>query len=115
MLASVNTGRDKNAQEAPYAWISYGPLLFALPLPDTHDPNTPDPAATWNYALDVQGEQFATEASVERRAMPTTWDWPLQSPVKLIVNAVRCDWTPRPRARCRPSLLRTSRRANALR
>ena len=40
-------GRDNNAQGAPYASVSYGPLLFALPIPDTQGPNTPDPAAKW--------------------------------------------------------------------
>ena len=51
MPPRVENGRDKNAQDAPYASVSYGPLLFALPIPDTADPNTPDPAAKWNYAL----------------------------------------------------------------
>ena len=55
--------RDRRAatttpQGAPYASVSYGPLLFALPIPDTQGPNTPDPAAKWNYALDVQGEKL---------------------------------------------------------
>lgn len=115
MKASVKTGRDnsqygpydgahkptlvtipgKNSiQGAPYATVSYGPLLFALPIPDTKDANTPDPAAKWNYALDAQGKISGVDISVERQAMPGKWDWPLSSPLKLHVNAVVCDWSP---------------------
>ncbi len=98
MSVSVKTGRDDNAQGAPYASVSYGPLLFALPIPDIQGPNTPDPAARWNYALDVQGEKLAADVSVERQAMPAKWDWPLASPLKLRANAVVCDWTPTPKS-----------------
>jgi hypothetical protein len=28
--------------------------------------------------------------------MPAKWDWPLKAPLKLRVNAARCDWTPTP-------------------
>lgn len=115
MTVSVKTGRDNSpygpyngvhkptlvsipvkgsAQGAPYASVSYGPLLFALPIADTKDANTPDPAARWNYALDVQGEMLGADISVERQTMPDKWDWPLASPLKLHVNAMVCDWTP---------------------
>ncbi|MFZ2641317.1 MAG: beta-L-arabinofuranosidase domain-containing protein [Verrucomicrobiia bacterium] len=94
MSASIQTGRDNNAQGAPYASVSYGPLLFALPIPDTQDANTPDPAAKWKYALDVQKAGI----NVERQAMPAKWNWALKSPLKLRANAVPCDWTPTPQA-----------------
>ncbi len=97
MSVSVQTGRDNNAQGSPYASVSYGPLLFALPIVDTKDANTPDPAAKWNYALDVQGKTLGADVTVERQTMPTKWDWPLASPLKLRVNAVVCDWTPAPK------------------
>ena len=61
MSASVKTGRDHNAQGAPYASVSYGPLLFALPIPDTPDANTPDPSARWQFALDVQKPGLTVE------------------------------------------------------
>jgi hypothetical protein len=96
MSVSVQTGRDSNAQGAPYTSVSYGPLLFALPIADTKDANTPDPAAKWNYALDVQGRELGGDVTVERGAMPAKWDWPLASPLKLQANAVVCDWTPSP-------------------
>jgi DUF1680 family protein len=98
MSVSVKTGRDANAQGAPYASVSYGPLLFALPIADTRGPNTPDPAAKWNYALDVQGEKLGADVSMERQAMPAQWDWPLASPLKLRANAVAIDWHPEPKA-----------------
>ena len=94
MAVSVRTGRDNNAQGVPYASVSYGPLLFALPIPDTQGPNTPDPDAKWGYALDVQDDALGGDMSVEREAMPAQWDWPLASPLKLRANAVACDWTP---------------------
>jgi hypothetical protein len=69
--------------------VSYGPLLFALPIADTPDPNTPDPSARWRYALDLQEPGF----KIERSPMPTRWDWPLGSPLKLRAHAVEVDWT----------------------
>lgn len=92
MSAQVQTGRDQNARGAPWASVSYGPLLFALPIPDTAGPNTPDPAARWNYALDTQ----AAGIGVDRRPMPPRWDWPSHAPLQLRVSAVPCEWTPTP-------------------
>lgn len=83
---------QNSTEGAPYASVCCGPLLFALPIPDTKDENTPDPSARWNYALDVENP----EISVERQAMPGRWNWPLKAPVQLRVNAVACDWTPTP-------------------
>jgi uncharacterized protein len=95
MSVQVVTGTDKNLKPAaPYATVSYGPLLFALPIPDTKNPNTPDPAARWNYALDLAGEKAGAEVTVERGAMPAKWDWPLESPLKLRAGAVSFDWKP---------------------
>jgi hypothetical protein len=98
MSASVTTGRDKNAQGAPYASVSYGPLLFALPIPDTQGSNAPDPAAKWCYALDAQGETLEHGIVVERHAMPAKWDWPLASPLALRAHGVAIDWQPAPQA-----------------
>jgi hypothetical protein len=115
MTASVVAGRDNSpcgpftgehkptmvtipepgsTQGRPYAAVSYGPLLFSLAIPDTPDANTPDPAARWQFALDVQ----KPEISVERQAMPSRWNWPLESPLTLTVNAVPVDWNPAPEA-----------------
>jgi hypothetical protein len=94
MSPSLLTGRDRNAQGAPYAAVSYGPLLFALPIPESADANTPDPAAKWNYALDVQRPSL----TVQRSPMPTRWDWPLDAPLKLKATAVGIAWDPDPKA-----------------
>jgi hypothetical protein len=114
MTATVETGRDaasgppytgehkvtrvtvpdeKSTQGLPYASVSYGPLLFALPIADTTDANTPDPAARWKFALDVQEPGL----TVERGAMPAKWDWPLASPLKLKANACEVAWNPDPK------------------
>jgi DUF1680 family protein len=98
MTPVVATGRDANADGAPYATVSYGPLLFALPIADTAGPNTPDPAARWKYALDVQPGPAQSAIAVERQAMPAKWDWPLGSPLKLRASAVAIDWNPAPKA-----------------
>ena len=111
MRATVQRGRDATGRAAysgahyatpvtiqdetstrgvPYASVSYGPLLFALPIPDTTNANTPDEAARWQFALDVQ----APGLSVERSAMPVRWDWPLNAPLKLRANVVEAAWNP---------------------
>lgn len=100
MSPSVQTGRDRNAHDAPFAFVSYGPLLFALPIADTTDANTPDPAARWQFALNVQDPGLM----VERRAMPERWDWPLNSPLKLRANAVEIAWQPDPKTPRLPML-----------
>jgi hypothetical protein len=77
----------------PYATVSMGPLLFALPIAD-RDANTPVPGARWQYALDAAPLQNGADIHVERRAMPPTWDWPLDAPVTLTVPAQAIDWKP---------------------
>lgn len=88
----VRVPDHRGTQGAPYASVSYGPLLFALPIPDTNDPNTPDPSAQWRYALDARGSDFA----VERGPMPARWDWPQGSPLRLCAKAMAFDWNPVP-------------------
>lgn len=84
----------------PYASVSYGPLLFALPIAETTNINTPDPAARWRFALDVQ----VPGLTVERTAMPEKWNWPLAAPLKLKANAIEIAWNPDPKAPRLPSL-----------
>lgn len=93
--ATLVTIPEKNSKQgAPYASVSYGPLLFALAIPDREGPNTPDPAARWRFALNVQKPNLA----VERDAMPDHWDWPLAAPLRLKVNAAAIDWNPDPKS-----------------
>jgi hypothetical protein len=76
----------------PYASVSLGPLLFALPIADK-DANTPMPGAKWQYALDIAPSQ-AGQLAPQRKPMPTHWDWPLDAPVALAVPARAFDWQP---------------------
>jgi uncharacterized protein len=94
MAPRVSTGRDANAGGAPYGCVSLGPLLFALPIADEKDANTPDPAAKWQFALDEEEGQSGSGITVERSTMPGKWDWPLNSPLKLRASAVSIDWRP---------------------
>jgi uncharacterized protein len=94
MTARVKVGRDNDAQDTPYATVSYGPLLFALGIPDTKDANTPDDTMRWDYALDAPGGTADANLTVERRVMPAHWDWPLESPLKLNALARSFDWKP---------------------
>lgn len=98
MAVHVQTGRDGNAQGAPYASVSYGPLLFALPIRDLGSPNSPDPAAKWRFALDAPGANPEHNIVVQRHAMPARWDWPLSAPISLQVTGVPIDWNPEPKA-----------------
>jgi hypothetical protein len=77
----------------PYASVLMGPLLFSLPMDDL-DPNTPAKDAKWQYALDTDASQHDAGISVERRPMPSHWDWPLNAPVSLKVPARTFDWQP---------------------
>jgi len=128
MTASLRTGRDaalgapydgahratpvtipeeNSTRGVPYASVSYGPLLFALPIPDTADANTPDPSARWKFALDVQEPNM----TMERAAMPAKWDWPLAAPLKLRANAVEVAWNPDPKAPRLPLLPAAKRKS----
>jgi hypothetical protein len=77
----------------PYASVSLGPLLFALPIAD-RDPNTPEPGARWQFALDTAAARSGTAIAVERSPMPRRWNWPLDAPVKLRVSAQAIEWQP---------------------
>lgn len=77
----------------PYASVLYGPLLFSLPIPDVN-PNTPASDAKWQYALDTDAAARDAGITVERKAMPAHWDWPLDAPIALKAPAVAFDWQP---------------------
>ncbi len=104
---SVTIPEENSTRGVPYASVSYGPLLFALPIADTVDANTPDPSARWKFALDVQDPNL----TVERTAMPAKWDWPLAPPLTLRANAVEVAWNPDPKSPRLPLLPADSRQA----
>jgi hypothetical protein len=80
-------------RQLPYESISYGPLLFALAIPDK-DPNTPVADARWQFALDNQAQRGGADIAVKRRSMPAKWDWPLAAPLTLEAPARAFDWRP---------------------
>jgi hypothetical protein len=96
MFPEITKGRDANTAGAPYGSVSLGPLLFALPIADTKNANTPDTKARWKFALDAQAATPCTDMDifVERRPMPGRWNWPLESPLTLRVRAASIDWNP---------------------
>jgi hypothetical protein len=77
----------------PYASVLYGPLLFALPIPDV-DPNTPAQDAKWQYALDTDAKRPDHGIQVQRKPMPAHWDWPLAAPIVLTAPARAFAWQP---------------------
>ena len=78
---------------SPFSCVYYGPLLFSLAIPDI-GPNEVAPGAKFNYALDVNPDDAGKVITVQRKAMPAIWNWSLDSPVKLTVNAMEFDWKP---------------------
>jgi uncharacterized protein len=77
----------------PYASVYYGPLLFAVPIPD-RGPNQEVPGSHYNYALDVPPDQTARRIRVIRHPMPAKWNWPLDAPVQLSVKVKEFSWEP---------------------
>ncbi len=77
----------------PFAAVHYGPLLFALPIPDIN-PDMPAEGADWRFALDVDGRAPADAITVTRTAMPDHWQWQLAAPLVLTAPARRIDWEP---------------------
>ncbi|WP_165228680.1 beta-L-arabinofuranosidase domain-containing protein [Aquisphaera insulae] len=77
---------------APFGSVSMGPLLFAEAIADVGGPNTPDPTATWKVALDTHAPGF----EVVRTSLPSRWDWPLASPLKVRTRVFPVDWNPAP-------------------
>ena len=77
-----------DAPGGPYASIFVGPLLMALPIPDT-DPNTPEEHAVWQYAFDLPDSGAVRNLAVTRSAMPARWDWPLRAPLELSLPAAQ--------------------------
>jgi hypothetical protein len=77
----------------PYASVFYGPLLFAMPIPE-RDLNTPVTDAKWQYALDIDPDKPNGETKVVRGPMPNKWQWQLEAPVTLQVPAREFDWKP---------------------
>ena len=63
----------------PFATVSMGPLLFALPLEKE--------GSDWQFAIEL-----AQKPRLTRRAMPRRWDWPLDAPLTLTASAKKIVW-----------------------
>ena len=75
----------------PFRTVSYGPLLFALPLKDI-DANQQEPNEKWNYALATND---ASSVKVTQSEMPAFWSWQIgESPLKLTIKAKTFEWKP---------------------
>ena len=77
----------------PFTFVSYGPLLFALAIPDL-DPNTVSPGAHCHYGLDADPVHPDSKVSVSPQPRPKHWQWQLDAPVKLQIPAREYDWNP---------------------
>jgi hypothetical protein len=75
----------------PFASVTYGPLLFALPIAD-ETPDEPRKDAAFNYALDAA--TAARSAKLHRQPLPARWSWQLDAPLKLQLPARQFDWHP---------------------
>ena len=84
MEPRVATMRDFNDGGKPYCSLSLGPLLFARGLAEI-DENTPQPGQRIDWRLD--SSRVLDGATVERDAMPSFWNWPLASPLRIRVKA----------------------------
>ena len=93
-----NLGNQQAAKNAkisnPFEYITYGPLLFSLPIPDI-DPNHVSHGAKFSYALDVRKGQVSEDITVVSKPMPQRWSWqPGEAPVLLKVRAKEIKWNP---------------------
>ncbi len=73
----------------PCANISYGPLLFVYPIPE-QDENSAVPGSRWQYALEPT--KTLENAEIIRSDLVRPWGWPVDSPVKIRINAIEADW-----------------------
>lgn len=76
---------------SPFASVSYGPLLFALPIPD-ENPDQPRENEVSNYGLDPSAA--AASAKLLRHPLPGHWSWQLDAPLKIQLPARQFDWQP---------------------
>ena len=89
---TVRIKRGFQTDGAPYASVYYGPLLFALGIPEA-DLNNNSPAAgvEWQYALSCA--LSGADITVEHRPMLSVWSaWPFDAPLTLKTRATRFHW-----------------------
>ena len=78
----------------PYSSVLYGPLLFALPIPD-NGPNAMGTAVPINFALNLSSEKPNEMVKIEKQVISRPWHWQLENaPIKITVPAKQFDWEP---------------------
>jgi hypothetical protein len=86
---TVNTFND-----CPFEYITYGPLLFSLPLKDVN-PNVSPKDSTYNYALDVNLNRIDKDIIIVKKPVVRNWSWRIEdAPISLKVKAKMIDWKP---------------------
>jgi hypothetical protein len=88
MRAAVASGLDRNPKgpPSPFMSVSYGPLLFVLPMAEARDGKGAEPSVPWQFAV------AGTTLKVERDTMPARWEWPLAAPLRLKMPAQAFAW-----------------------
>ena len=77
----------------PFEYVTYGPLLFSLPLKDT-DANNIAPDVKYGYALDLNPQKGNQDVKIINRPMPEKWSWQPDAPVQLKVKVREFPWKP---------------------
>lgn len=78
----------------PYECVTYGPLLFSLPIKD-FNPNKEEADQPYNYALNISPVDISKDVEVVKTRMPMFWTWQIgESPVCLMVKARMFEWQP---------------------
>lgn len=78
----------------PYETVTYGPLLFALPIKDIN-PNLEVSGEKFNYALNINPKQIEADVVVIKNPINKVWSWKLEdAPIKLKVKAKEFNWQP---------------------
>ncbi|MGB3008566.1 MAG: beta-L-arabinofuranosidase domain-containing protein [Chitinophagaceae bacterium] len=91
---SRGIARTKEKINNPYSSVFYGPLLFALPIPD-NGPNETGLQVPFNFALNLVPDKINEKTEIARHEMTRPWHWqPENPPVTITVPAVQFDWKP---------------------
>ncbi len=93
-FATTKPASERNV-ENPFECVTYGPLLYALPIRDINA-NKKDPEARYDYALDVAAGRGKNGIKIVKTKMKGgPWKWGLyEAPVKLLVRARAFNWRP---------------------
>ena len=78
----------------PYQCISYGPLLFSLPIAELNA-NQQASDTKFNYALDIDTKQLLKDIEVIKKPLINKWSWEVaDAPIQLKVKAKEFKWEP---------------------